>query len=230
MWMLLQWNTTNTRPRSNLQIPSKSTWPYIKNSYLLLFFSVWLLMQIKSRSFRLLLVPLLALNAVNFPVNAATLVKDGAVWAGRTRRRAYLLPVSRDRQKQQRWITEEFRPTSTTPGPGNSSNTLLPLDTCGWRIAFTHNGYHRAYLQRERKKVKQKQNKKNSVIKESDGSSLKARPRRPPKNKSPQKLFQAETMLLHHVSHYHSTAFGCYKNPYLSLFNLNCGFRYRVPH
>lgn len=31
-------------------------------------------------------------------------------------------------------------------------------------------------------------------------------------------------MLLHHVSHYHSMAFGCYKNPYLSLFNLNCGF------
>lgn len=37
-------------------------------------------------------------------------------------------------------------------------------------------------------------------------------------------LFHWQTMLLHHVSHYHSMAFGCYKNPYLSLFNLNCGF------
>lgn len=39
-----------------------------------------------------------------------------------------------------------------------------------------------------------------------------------------QKLFHWQTISLHDVSHYHGMAFGCYKNPYLSLSNLHCGF------
>lgn len=45
----------------------------------------------------------------------------------------------------------------------------------------------------------------------------------------PSKAFSRQTMLLHHVSHYPSTAFGCRKNPYLSLFNLHCGLRSSRP-
>ncbi len=144
-----------------------------------------------------------------------------------------MLPVSCVTQKLLWWITEEFRPTSTTPGPGNSSNILLLLDTCGLRIALIHNGYHRAYLQR-RKKVKhktKKKEKKNEIaassklfgISRHDLITPLAVPTIAGKNKSPQKLFHRQTMLLHHDSHYHSMAFRC-QNPYLSLFNLNCGF------
>lgn len=86
------------------------------------------------------------------------------------------------------------------------------------------------------KEKKKKRNKNKKKRKEKwNRYSLKAvwnfttRPRHPScciseKNKSPQKLFHWQTILLHHVSHYHGVAFGCYKNPYLNLFNLYCGF------
>jgi len=88
-------------------------------------------------------------------------------------------------------------------------------------IAFIHNGYHRAYLQRRRKKNQGKRRFWNYTT----------RPRHPGccrsaiggTNKSPQKLFHWQTILIHHVSHYRMAS-GSFQNPYLDLFNLRCVF------
>lgn len=125
---------------------------------------------------------------------------------------------------------------NTTPGPGNSSNILLLLDTCGLRIALIHNGYHRTYLQRRRrrkKKVKQKE-KKEKWNRDSLEAlwNVSTRPPSPlllylqsvERTKALKGFFTAKQYCFIMSVITIALAFGCYKNPYLSLFNLNCGF------
>lgn len=119
----------------------------------------------------------------------------------------YLLPVSCVRQKLLWWIAEEFRPTSATPGPGNSSTILLLLDTCGLRIALIHNGYHRTYLQRKKRETKRKKKNENFIpqrvfgISQHDPATPPTAPTITSENKASQKLFQQQTILPLHVSH-----------------------------
>lgn len=102
-------------------------------------------------------------------------------------------------------MTEEFHPNSTTPGLGNSSNSLMLLNTCSLRITLIHNGYLRERLQ---KKVKK------STPCPYFCCIWTVRLTKVLKN-----LFHS---VFYPVSHYQSQAFRCHKNPYLSLFNLYC--------
>lgn len=112
------------------------------------------------------------------------------------------------------WIAQEFRPTSATPGQGNSSNTFLLLHTCSFQIALIRNGYHTRDLQRGETKKKKKE-KKNGF-----GEGALGFHNRTLRLRKEQKLFIGN----HVASSCQSSAFGCYQNPCLSLFNLYCGF------
>lgn len=110
-----------------------------------------------------------------------------------------LLPVSCVRQKLLWRIREEFRPTSTTPGPGNSSNILRLFDTCGLRIALTHNGYQGADLHWKKRREQKQRKRRNCCSLKAGLEFLNTTPPPPPplpppastfsQNKSAQKLF-----------------------------------------